>query len=114
MTSNKLIKTTAFYALVVAIVIFSVFPFYYAIVTSFATGTRLFEINYFPPVFDWSNYESVLGGRTFPRNILNSVFIASTTVIPGFSSPRRSASSMILSARRSLTEAAGLKNSAFT
>ena len=33
MTANKLLKTTAFYALVVVIVVFSVFPFYYAIVT---------------------------------------------------------------------------------
>ena len=80
MTNNKLLKSIAFYALVVVIVVFAVFPFYYAIVTSFATGTRLFEINYFPPVFDWSNYQSVLGGRTFPRNILNSVFIATVTV----------------------------------
>ncbi|MEO5619600.1 MAG: carbohydrate ABC transporter permease, partial [Cypionkella sp.] len=81
MTGRKLLNNIAFYALVVVIVVFSIFPFYYAVVTSFATGTRLFQINYFPPVFDWSNYQSVLGGRTFPRNIANSVFIASTTVI---------------------------------
>ncbi len=81
MTANNWMKQIAFYALVVVIVIFSVFPFYYAVVTSFSTGTRLFEINYWPKVFDWSNYEAVLGGRTFPRNILNSVFIATTTVV---------------------------------
>jgi trehalose/maltose transport system permease protein len=81
MMDNKLIKSVAFYALVVVIVVFSIFPFYYTIVTSFATGTAIFEINYFPRHFDWANYKSVLGGRTFPRNILNSVFIASTTVI---------------------------------
>jgi hypothetical protein len=40
--------------------------------------------------------------------------VASTTVCPGLSSPRRSASSMMPIARRSLTEAAGLKNSHFT
>jgi len=81
MTANNWMKQIAFYALVVVIVIFSVFPFYYAVVTSFSTGTRLFEINYWPKVFDWSNYEAVLSGRTFPRNILNSVFIATTTVV---------------------------------
>jgi trehalose/maltose transport system permease protein len=81
MMDKKLIKSVAFYALVVVIVVFSIFPFYYTIVTSFATGTAIFEINYFPRHFDWANYKSVLGGRTFPRNILNSVFIASTTVI---------------------------------
>ncbi len=81
MTANDWVKQIAFYALVVVIVIFSIFPFYYAIVTSFSTGTRLFEINYWPKIIDWSNYEAVLGGRTFPRNILNSVFIATTTVV---------------------------------
>ena len=40
--------------------------------------------------------------------------VASTTVWPGLSVPRFSASSMIAIARRSLTEAAGLKNSHFT
>ncbi|MGL6211477.1 MAG: carbohydrate ABC transporter permease [Paracoccaceae bacterium] len=81
MTANDVLKSVGFYALVVVIVLFAIFPFYYAIVTSFATGTRMFEINYWPTVFDWSNYEAVLGGRTFPRNILNSVFIATTTVV---------------------------------
>lgn len=80
MNEQNLIKTVTFYALVVAIVVFSVFPFYYAIVTSFKTGTALFVVDYFPKKFDLGNYINVLGQRTFPRNILNSVFIASTTV----------------------------------
>jgi trehalose/maltose transport system permease protein len=77
---RKLVNNIAFYALVTAIVLFSVFPFYYAVVTSFATGTALFEANYWPKHFDLTNYKAVLGGRTFPRNILNSVFVASFTV----------------------------------
>lgn len=81
MTAQKLLSNIAFYALVVVIVVFSVFPFYYAIVTSFATGTDLFRINYWPKSFDWGNYESVLGGRNFVRSIWNSVFIATTTVV---------------------------------
>ncbi len=80
MSIQKLIESTLFYALVVVIVVFSVFPFYYAIVTSFATGTEIFAINYFPRSFDLTNYTSVLNGRNFFRSILNSVFIASTTV----------------------------------
>lgn len=81
MTMPQPIKTVAFYALVAGIVLFSVFPFYYAIVTSFATGTALFEANYWPKAFDLSNYSAVLGGRNFGWSILNSLFIASTTVI---------------------------------
>jgi trehalose/maltose transport system permease protein len=80
MTADKIIKNVAFYALVLVIVVFSVFPFYYAIITSFATGTQLFEINYWPKSFNWANYESVLGGRSFLRSIFNSVFIATLTV----------------------------------
>ena len=80
MTAQKLLSTVGFYALVVVIVVFSVFPFYYAIITSFATGTELFKVNYWPKSFDWGNYESVLGGRNFVRSIWNSVFIATTTV----------------------------------
>jgi len=76
----KILLSIAFYALVLVIVVFSVFPFYYAIVTSFSTGTALFDVHYWPVAWDWSNYKSVLLGRTFPRNILNSIFVASVTV----------------------------------
>ena len=81
MTAQKLLSTVGFYALVVVIVVFSVFPFYYAIVTSFATGTELFKVNYLPKSFDWGNSAAVLGGRNFVRSIVNSVFIATTTVV---------------------------------
>lgn len=77
---NKPLKTIGFYALVAAIVIFSVFPFYYAIVTSLTTGTALFEVNYWPQLFDTSNYEAVLGNKSFLRSILNSLFISGLTV----------------------------------
>ena len=80
MTAQKLLSTVGFYALVVVIVVFSVFPFYYAIVTSFTTGTDLFKINYWPRSLDWGNYATVLGGRNFVRSIWNSIFIATTTV----------------------------------
>ena len=80
MTARKLVSTVAFYALVVVIVVFSVFPFYYAIITSFATGTELFKVNYLPKSLDWGNYAQVLGQPNFIRSIGNSVFIATTTV----------------------------------
>lgn len=80
MTIQKLLSTIGFYALVLAIVTFAVFPFYYAIVTSFTSGTELFKVNYWPKAPTWANYESVLGGRNFIRSIWNSVFIATLTV----------------------------------
>lgn len=77
----KWVKLISFYALVVLIVVIAVFPFYYAILTSFETGTAIFRVNYLPEVFDWANYASVLSSRNFPISIFNSVFIATTTVI---------------------------------
>ncbi|WGT51355.1 carbohydrate ABC transporter permease [Thioclava nitratireducens] len=77
----KQLKTFGFYALVAVIVLQAVFPFYYAILTSFETGQAIFDINYFPHSFDFSNYASMLEGGDFGRQILNSVFVATVVVI---------------------------------
>ncbi|HEY8575060.1 MAG TPA: carbohydrate ABC transporter permease [Devosia sp.] len=77
----KLTKTVLFYALVVFIVVVSVFPFYYAILTSFKSGTDLFRITYWPTSFSLDNYTDVLANGSFPRNLLNSLFVATTTVV---------------------------------
>ncbi len=74
-------KTTAFYALVVFIVLVAVFPFYYAILTSFETGTAIFEINYLPQSLALGNYRDVLNNGAFPRNFLNSIVVASSVVV---------------------------------
>jgi trehalose/maltose transport system permease protein len=70
-----------FYAAVALIVLIAVFPFYYAVLTSFESGTAIFEVNYLPASFDLSNYVSVLSGRNFIRSVANSVFIATVTVV---------------------------------
>jgi trehalose/maltose transport system permease protein len=77
----KLTKTTLFYMAVVFIVVVSVFPFYYAILTSFKQGTDIFRISYWPTSFSLENYQAVFNQGSFPRNLLNSVFVASVTVI---------------------------------
>ena len=77
----KWVKLVSFYALVVIIVVIAVFPFYYAVITSFKSGTALFRISYWPDSFDWSNYINVLTGRNFPISIWNSIFVATLTVV---------------------------------
>ena len=62
-------KTASFYLLVAIIVFVSVFPFYYAILTSFKSGTALFEINYLPTHFSLDNYIAVLTTGVFVRNL---------------------------------------------
>ena len=74
-------KWTAFYAAVAAIVLISVFPFYYAIITSFKSGTDLFQVTYWPSPLSLENYQAVLTQGSFPLNFLNSIIVASSVVI---------------------------------
>lgn len=76
----KVLKVGSFYFAVVLIVLIAVFPFYYAIITSLKTGTELFKVSYWPTQFNLQNYRDVLSQGEFPRNILNSVFVATLTV----------------------------------
>ncbi|WP_231959818.1 carbohydrate ABC transporter permease [Thalassospira indica] len=76
MTFNHIVKKAGFYLLVGVIVLFAVFPFYYAILTAFETGSALFEVNYLPESFSFANYLSVFEGQPFGRNIFNSIFVS--------------------------------------
>ncbi len=66
--------------MVLAIALFSVFPFYYAILTSLESGTAIFEVNYLPDSFSIGNYVSVFRNNYFAYNLLNSVIVASVVV----------------------------------
>ncbi|WP_037082101.1 carbohydrate ABC transporter permease [Rhizobium sp. CF122] len=71
-----LTKNTLFYLLVAVIVIVAVFPFYYAILTSFKAGTALFEVNYWPTSISLTNYTTVLTTGSFIRSLGNSLLVA--------------------------------------
>ncbi|WP_417844342.1 carbohydrate ABC transporter permease [Thalassospira sp.] len=74
--ARKYLRKAAFWLLVAVIVLFAVFPFYYAILTSFETGSALFEVNYLPESFSLINYISVFKGQPFGHNIFNSIFVS--------------------------------------
>ncbi|MEM7302319.1 MAG: carbohydrate ABC transporter permease [Pseudomonadota bacterium] len=78
---NKLIKTGLFYLLVGFILVTALFPFYYAIITSFKGGTAIFEVTYLPNDISLANYIGVLTHGSFPQNFLNSIFVSSVVVI---------------------------------
>lgn len=80
MTATTVLKNTAFYVLVAIIIVVAVFPFYYAILTSFKSGTALFEINYLPKTFSIGNYADVLANDSFLRNLGNSLMVATCVV----------------------------------
>ena len=77
---RSLLNSCLFYLAVFTIIVISVYPFYYAILTSFETGTALFTPNLLPEMFSLDNYNAVLTKRSFVRSVFNSVLIASITV----------------------------------
>lgn len=77
---KRLVGWIAFYALVAAIILYSVFPFYYAIVTSLKAGSQLFSVEYFPTTWNWDNYVSVFREQPFAYNLLNSVLVSFSVV----------------------------------
>ncbi|HRX72293.1 MAG TPA: carbohydrate ABC transporter permease [Candidatus Competibacteraceae bacterium] len=77
---QRLFARLGFYLLVTVIVLYAVFPFYYAIVTSFKTGPELFSVDYFPVRWHWDNYIAVFREQPFAHNIFNSVLVSFTVV----------------------------------
>jgi trehalose/maltose transport system permease protein len=80
-TTKKLIGRGASYLFLVVIVFYTVFPFYWAIVSSLKTGSELFKGEFWPSAPAWDNYVAVFREQPFGRNILNSVFVAVSTVL---------------------------------
>lgn len=78
---KEIIGKIGFYLLVLVIILFSVFPFYYAIITSLKSGSQLFEINYLPIYWEWGNYADVFRTQPFFQNILNSVLVSASVVL---------------------------------
>ncbi|HRY25330.1 MAG: carbohydrate ABC transporter permease [Geminicoccaceae bacterium] len=78
---NRLLKQVGLWVLIVIISVYALFPFYYAIITSFKSGSAIFSVTYLPDSFSLANYVGVLGSGHFPRNIVNSVIVATAVVI---------------------------------
>jgi trehalose/maltose transport system permease protein len=77
---RKIFGKLAFAILVTVIVLYAVFPFYYAIVSSMKPASQLFRVDYFPRQWYGGNYVSVFREQPFAANILNSVLVATSVV----------------------------------
>jgi trehalose/maltose transport system permease protein len=81
LSSRGAFWASMFYLAVVLICLIAVFPFYYAVLTSFESGTAIFRVNYLPESLDMRNYAAVLGRPNFIWSLANSVFVSAVTVI---------------------------------
>lgn len=78
---SRLLRRTAFLLVVAVIAIYAVFPFYWAVVSSFRTGQALFSTDLIPHDLQVGNYVAVFAEQPFGRNILNSLIVAALTVV---------------------------------
>jgi trehalose/maltose transport system permease protein len=76
----RAVKFVGFYLVVAEIIVIAVFPFYYAVVTSFKSGTALFAVDFWPKSFSLDNYGSVLAKGGFLRSLGNSLLVATVVV----------------------------------
>ncbi|MBP2293796.1 carbohydrate ABC transporter permease [Azospirillum rugosum] len=70
----------AFGILVLGIVVYAVFPFYWAIVTSLKAGSALFTVEAWPSQPSLDNYRAIFSQQPFGRNILNSLGVSLSVV----------------------------------
>ncbi|HET6436826.1 MAG TPA: carbohydrate ABC transporter permease [Anaeromyxobacter sp.] len=80
MGARRAIGRILFYLLVALIIVYTVFPFYWAIVSSLKEGSALYRVDLFPPHPAWGNYVGIFQQQNFARNILNSVIVAGAVV----------------------------------
>lgn len=77
---RRLIGRVLFALLMLLIAAYTIFPFYWAIVTSLKSGSALFGAEPWPAHPAWDNYLAVFRDRPFARNILNSVIVSASVV----------------------------------
>jgi trehalose/maltose transport system permease protein len=82
-TIGKLIRDILFWIIVLAIAFYTLFPFYWAIVSSLTPASLLFNtpVQYFPTQPTLESYRTVFSNELFRRALVNSAFVAGTTVL---------------------------------
>lgn len=78
---RRLAKNAGLLLACLVLAIFLLFPLYYAIITSFKSGSELFRVSYWPREFDLTSYARLWTEQNFGRNILNSIVVATSVVL---------------------------------
>ena len=81
--AGTLIRDIAFWLIIALIIIYTLFPFYWAVQSSFTPPGDLFDtpVRYFPAEPTLNAYQSVFSNPIFRRSLLNSAIVALVTVV---------------------------------
>jgi trehalose/maltose transport system permease protein len=70
-----------FYLLVVVIIVFNLFPFFWALLSSFRPSNELFSTKLIPNALTLDHYVEVFKEARFVQSLINSVIVAGCTVL---------------------------------
>src|ERR1700756_3709921 len=70
-----------FYVLVIVIVVFNLFPFFWALLSSFRPSNELFSTKLIPNALTLDHYVEVFNEARFVGSLINSVIVAGATVL---------------------------------
>jgi trehalose/maltose transport system permease protein len=80
---GRVLVKVPFWILILAIFIYALFPFYWALRSAFMPASELFTtpIKYFPTDPTWANFSEVLNSSFFRRALLNSTIVAGSVTL---------------------------------
>jgi trehalose/maltose transport system permease protein len=82
-TIGKVVNRVLFWLLVVFLIVYTIFPFFWAVISSIKPNAELFAtpVTYWPSYLNWAFYQFVLDNGDFLRALRNSVIVSVTTVL---------------------------------
>jgi trehalose/maltose transport system permease protein len=82
-TLGKIVNRTLFWILVIFLIVYTVFPFVWALVSSIKPNAELFTtpVDYWPSEINTTFYEFVLANGDFLRALRNSIIVSFSTVV---------------------------------
>jgi trehalose/maltose transport system permease protein len=79
--SKSPVLRVLFYLLVAVILVFNLFPFLYALLSSFRPSNDLFSTSLWPKALGLDHYQAVFKDARFVGSLINSIIVAGSTVL---------------------------------
>lgn len=78
-----IVNKALFFLVIAFILVFTIFPFYWAFVSSISPDTQIGRspVRYWPERIDWSHYEYVFENGSFLRALRNSIIVSTSVVL---------------------------------
>ncbi|WP_435103669.1 carbohydrate ABC transporter permease [Arhodomonas sp. AD133] len=77
---TRLAKQIGKWILIAVILVYAIFPFYYAVITSLKPASELFQVDYWLTSLDFGNYARIFSEKSFVQAIVNSIVVAVSVV----------------------------------